>query len=133
MNKTQALTVREKTLYHQIHPFKLAADWGSTPLGLYYFWRHKPIAALAITFGPAIIASWTVMRFVNLEPYRESSFGLYIGKYMTPTMQLLRLAGFGIMSVGAWFHRVWLISTGFAVVLFAWLRGVLFPKQSLQE
>jgi hypothetical protein len=67
------MTLQEKSLYHQIHPLKLATDGGATP-----------------------------------------------------PMQGLRLAGFIVMAVGAWVHRVWLIPLGFDVVVLGWLRGVIF-------
>lgn len=120
------MTRDEKILYHQIHPLKLATDWGVTPLSLYFFWRHKPVAALAVSFLPAIISSWAITQYADLEPYKQSPLGRYLKKYMTPEMQAVRLGGFGITALGAWSHRAWLISVGFAVVLFGWLRGVFF-------
>ncbi|HZQ05289.1 MAG TPA: hypothetical protein VFD70_01830, partial [Anaerolineae bacterium] len=114
------MTLDEKILYHQIHPVKLAADWGATPLALYWFWRHKPFKALLAAFVPAILASAAVIEFANLEPYKNSSLGLYMKQNMTQEAQSVRLIGFVIMAMGAWLHRLSLIPAGLAVVLFGW-------------
>ena len=121
------MTRDEKILYHQIHPLKLATDWGVTPLALYFFWRHRSLSGLLVSFLPALIASWAITQYADLEPYKHSPLGRYIKKYMTPEMEAVRFSGFGIMALGAWWHRMWLIPAGLAVVLFGWLRGVLFP------
>ncbi len=127
------LNLEDKALYHQIHPLKLAADWGSTPLALYWLWRHKLWAGLGVSLIPPVVASWAIMRFVNLEPYRQSAFGHYIRHYMTPPIQGLRLAGFGLLGFGAWVHRAWLIPAGLDVILLAWLRGIIFPDSPLRK
>jgi hypothetical protein len=124
------MTFQEKALYHQIHPAKLATDIGSTPLSLYLFWAHNLIPALLVTFVPAIIASFIIIQTVNLEPYKNSGFGRYLARYMTPLMQALRGAGFIAMVVGAWYHIWWLIALGLVVVLLAWLRGVILPGRA---
>src|SRR5450432_1036923 len=121
------MTIQEKSLYHQIHPFKLLIDIGVTFPALYLFWQHQLIAALIVTFIPSIIASAIVMRFANLEPYKGSSLGRYIHQYMTPVVVALRIIGLVVMCVGAWLQIFWLIPAGLAIVILAWMRGILFP------
>jgi hypothetical protein len=128
MTKAQTLSLQDKVLYHQIHPLKLAADWGSTPLSLYLLWRHKTLPALVVTFMPPLVSSWAIIRFANLAPYKASPFGRYIAIYMTPSLQALRLVGFGVMAVGAWLHRAWLIPLGLCAILYGWLRGIILPR-----
>ena len=121
---------REKVLYHQIYPGKLMADVSASVLSLYFFWRHKPVAALLTMFLPPIIASWIIIQRVDLEKYKHSALGKYLNTYMTRQMEALRMAGNIPMIIGAWYHKAWLMSVGVIMVLFGWLRGVLFPKTS---
>ena len=51
------MTLKEKILYHQIHPLKLAADIGCEPVSLYFFWQHDLVLGLATHFVPPIAAS----------------------------------------------------------------------------
>ena len=124
------MTLQEKALYHQIHPAKLATDIGATPIALYLLWQHSLIAGLIVTFVPSIIASFVIIRFVNLEPYKASAFGRYVGRYMTPATQLARVVGLVGMVVGAWLRLWWLIALSLLLVLLAWLRGVIFPRSA---
>jgi hypothetical protein len=121
------MTVQEKSLYHQIHPLKLLIDIGATFPALYLFWQHQLVGALIATIIPSILASAFVMRFANLEPYKQSSMGRYIQEYMTPVVVSLRIIGLVVMCVGAWLQIFWLIPAGLAIVILAWMRGILFP------
>jgi hypothetical protein len=123
------MTNQERVLYHQIHPAKLATDIASTPISLYLLWRHRPIPAIIATFAPAIIASWLVMRYADLEPYKASPVGAYLTKNMTHTMEGVRFGGLIVMMAGAWYHRPWLFPLGLAIVLFGWLRGLILPSK----
>jgi hypothetical protein len=49
---------REKVLYHQTHPLKLATDIGVTPIALYYLWRHRILVSVLIGFTPPIGFRW---------------------------------------------------------------------------
>ena len=91
------MTREEKLLYHQIHPLKLLADWTAGFVALPLLWRHRLRAALLASFG----------------------------RYMTREMQGVRLAGYLIMSLGAWHRRLWPVPL---VVLFGWFRGMIFPR-----
>jgi hypothetical protein len=51
------MDLREKVLYHQIHPLKLATDISVTPLFLYYLWEHRTVTALLIGFVPPLVVS----------------------------------------------------------------------------
>ena len=72
---------REKVLYHQIYPGKLLADASASVLSLYFFWRHKPVAALLATVLPPVLASWIIIQRVDLEKYKHSSLGKYLNTY----------------------------------------------------
>lgn len=122
---------KEKELYHQIHPVKLAIDIGTTPFSLYFFWQHELLPAVVITLVPSVIASAIIIRYIDLEHYRSSRLGRYITKYMTRTLEGIRFAGFLIMMAGAWLHVWQLIPAGLLVVLFGWMRGVILPGPQL--
>ncbi len=117
---------QEKSLYHQIHPLKLFTDWSTGIIALYPFWQHKLLIALLIAFVPSILISFILIRFADLEKYRQSAFGKYIRQYMTRPVEMMRFAGYALMAICAWIHATWLIPVGLFVILLAWLRGVIF-------
>ena len=124
------MNLEEKILYHQIHPLKLFTDWSSGIIALYPFWQHYLVLGLIIALVPAPIVSFLLVRFANLEKYKESSVGKYIRKYMTRLAEAIRFAGYAMIAVGAWYHVIWLIPLGLIIILFGWLRGLIFPGRS---
>ena len=122
------MTREEKLLYHQIHPLKLLTDCTAGFAALPLLWRHRLRAALLVMFVPAILVSVLIIRYVDLESYKRSALGHYIERYMTREMQGVRLAGYLIMSLGAWHRRLWPVPLGVLVVLFGWFRGMIFPR-----
>jgi hypothetical protein len=114
---------KEKYLYHQIHLLKLFADAGAAFGGLYFLWRHQLAFALVVMLVPPVLVSLLLMRYADLEPYRQSAFGKYIARSMSHAMEAVRLAGMAVTALGAWRHSVWIIVAGIVIVLFGWLRG----------
>jgi len=47
---------REKVLYHQLHPAKLAADVGGSLVSTYLMWRRRFARAMLAAFVPAGLA-----------------------------------------------------------------------------
>ena len=121
------MTPREKVLYHQIHPFKLLADISAEIASDYLFWRRRPVAGFVAALVPPVIVSALVMALVDLEHYRRSALGRYVGVYMTPPAVAARVLGTVVTHAGAWYHRPMLIPVGLAIALLAWLRGILWP------
>ncbi len=124
------MTLKEKTLYHQIHPAKLFVDWSTGIAALYPLWQNHLLPALLIALVPPPIASFLLIRFVNLERYKHSSFGNYVRRYMTRMVEAVRFAGYIVMAVGAWYHVSWLIPVGLAIIVLAWLRGIVIPNRT---
>ena len=122
------LDFSERSLYQQIHPAKLATDISTSLISLYLFWLRDIASGLIVGIVPSIVASVVIIRFVSLDKYKESSFGTYIGRYMTRNMQALRAIGQMVGWIGAWFQLIWIVATGYVVILLAWLRGKLFPE-----
>jgi hypothetical protein len=124
------MTQQEKHLYHQIHPLKLLTDWVAGLLALYFFWRHDFVAAVATALIPAMVVSSLLINFANLERQRASRFGHYVQRYMTRTMEALRLVGYIIMAAGAWYHALFFIGIGLLIILSAWLNGIASGQSS---
>jgi hypothetical protein len=119
------MTLKEKALYHQIHPLKLSTDILAAAVSLYLFWAHQPLPALMLHFAPPLIASWLLIRYANLEPTRQSAFGRYVERNMSRTIEGVRLFGDLVMIFGAWKHDVMLMALGLAVIVGAWCNGFL--------
>jgi hypothetical protein len=114
---------KEKYVYHQIHPLKLFTDIGAAVGSLCPLWRHQLAFALVVMLPPPLLVSFLLMRYADLEPYRQSAFGKYIARSMSHAMEAVRLAGMVVTALGAWHQSLWLIGVGIAIVLFGWLRG----------
>jgi hypothetical protein len=125
--KGRSMTPKEKILYHQIHPWKLAADIGSLPVSLYFFWQHDLFLGLLTHLLPAVVSSILVIRFGNLETLKNSKAGAYLERQMTRPAEGVRLLGDLLTVFGAWFHQPAWIALGIVVVVLAWCRG-WFPK-----
>jgi hypothetical protein len=79
---------------------------------------------------PPIIVSTLIIKWVDLEAYKQSAFGRYLRTYMTPLVVAVRLLGTVVTHLGAWYRRPVLIPLGFVIVWLAWLRGILLPKRT---
>jgi hypothetical protein len=123
------VTPSEKYLYHQIHPAKLLTDWSTGLLALYSLWHHQLAVALVLSLVPPPVASWLVIRHANLDRQRQTGFGQYVARNMTHSMEVVRLAGFVVMAVGAWTRSPITIVLGLAGTLFGWLRGLISPSR----
>ena len=49
------MSLRERILYHQIHPVKLAVDLASGLLSAWVIWNHKLWMAMAVARLPPVI------------------------------------------------------------------------------
>ena len=122
------MRLREKALYHQIHPAKLATDILTEPVSLYFFWRHDLWIGLASHFGPPIAATGLLITLADLAPLKASRLGGYVSRHMTRAVQATRLAGDLVMVAGAWLRSPWIIAGGVAIVVAAWLSGRWLPR-----
>src|SRR6516225_3391796 len=125
------MNFREKRLYHQIHPLKLATDIAVTPIFLFFLSRHRIIQALVVGLVPPVIVSAAMIIWPpDLEGLKNSSLGKYVCKYMTPAIEAVRLLTLVPMGWGAWSHNLGLVALGLLVLLLAWCNGVIFPRPS---
>jgi len=114
------LSLREKVLYHQIHPLKLAVDISGAVASTWLLWRHDLLFGMLATLPPSVVASATMLRWMDFEPQRDSAFGRYVAFHMTHLAEAIRFAGQIVIWVGAWFQVGWLIAAGAAVVALGW-------------
>lgn len=119
---------QEKKLYHQIHPLKLLTDWITGVISLYLLWSHQIVTTLIVMFVPSILVSIIIIKYVNLDKLKKSSFGNYVQRFMTKGMEIVRFVGFAIMILGAWFNLFWLIFCGLIIILAGWFRGMIGKK-----
>jgi hypothetical protein len=129
METRHSMTFRERMLYHQIHPVKLLTDGSSAVIATWLMWTHLWVAALVVAFLPPVLMSSILIGLGRLDEYRASALGRYVAKNLTHTMEAVRLAGLVLVWLGAWYHVVWLIPAGLAVILAAWFRGWLFRSR----
>ena len=117
------MTLKEKLLFHQIHPAKLATDIGAAIVSLYLLWQHQLVIGLLTHSIPPPIGSAAVIRFADLDSYKNTRLGAYLLRYMTPIAQAARLAGDLITVGAAWYQSFAGILFGLAVIAAAWSYG----------
>jgi hypothetical protein len=121
------LEFREKGLYHQIHPLKLAVDVAGGCVSTLLVWEHRLAWAALTGFVPSIVVSALMLRFLDFDRQRDSAFGRYLRVHMTPWAQAVRLGGQLVMWIAAWYRAPAGIGAGFAVIVFGWIHGKLPP------
>jgi hypothetical protein len=124
------MLARDRERYHQLHPAKLVADWGTAIVaGGLLWWRH-PIGALVVGFVPSILISWIFLsgRFDrSLDAIRDGSAARTIAPHLSAGVNAIRFAGLALAWAGCWLHAAWMLPAGVFVILagwwIAWRRG----------
>ena len=128
------MTLQEKKIYHQIHPVKLLTDFGTGFGAVYLLWHEQIILSVLVAFVPSTIVSLYLIAKVDLEKYKNSSFGTYIRRNMAAKSDdWIRFSGFLIMLIGGWVESYLLIGAGFLIILFVWTRGLFLPLPPPQK
>ena len=120
-----ALTPRQRVLLHQIHPLKLATDWGTAIAAAYLLWQHQLGPALIVGLVPPVVVTLALLRWADLGSLGASPLGRYIQRHMTRAMEALRFGGLAFAWLAAWRHWAVGIAAGVLVILAAWARGTL--------
>ena len=123
------MNIIDKTLYHQIHPFKLTTDVITAFAAVYLLWLHLIIEGLVVAFIPSLVISLFMLKLMDFEQQKQSKLGKYIKKYMGRGTDTIRSIGFLVMLVGGWFHFIWLIMLGFLVIILVWLNGLIYRRE----
>jgi hypothetical protein len=124
------MNIFDKTLYHQIHPFKLTTDVIAAFFAVYLLWLHLIIEGLVVAFVPPLIISLFMIRLMDFEKQKRSRLGKYVKKYMGRGTDTIRSIGFLVMLAGGWFHFLWMIGLGFLAILLTWMYGLIFKKEA---
>lgn len=123
------LDFKEKKLYHQIHPLKLATDISVVPPALYFLWQHRFLPAALIGFVPPVLVSAAMMKWTpDLERLKSSRLGRYVKESMTPAIEAVRLLSLVPMAYGAWKHEVRYILLGLVILVVAWCNGLIWRR-----
>jgi len=125
------VVVGDRERYHQLHPAKLAVDWGTAVAAGVLLWSRHPLAAAAVGFGPSVVVSALFLsgRFDRaLEAIRIRPVARAIAPRLSADVNAQRFGGLALSWAGCWFHRPWLIPAGVFVIIggwwLAWRRGV---------
>ena len=119
------LELRDRLLYHQIHPVKLAVDWTTAFGASALFWQHREGSALLLGFVPSIATSVVLVNRVNLERLRNSALGAYVGRFMTRRVEAARFLGLVPLWGGAWRHAPWVMASGVTWIVACWAWGLV--------
>jgi hypothetical protein len=120
-----SLTYSRKVLYHQIHPAKLAGDITASIVSGYFLWQHQLVWGIVIAFAIAIVASLLVMQFCDLEWWAHSRMGRYVAWHMTKPIEAWRMGGQIVAWIGCWYHDWVTVLVGYALVIAAWMAGLV--------
>lgn len=120
------MNLRERVLYHQIHPLKLGTDISAAVVSTVLLWCRHPRLALLVNVAPPIVISSILLRWADLKRQRQSAFGQYIRHAMTWPMETVRFTGNVIILASAWQRRSGLLALGLMVVLAGWVCGSLW-------
>ena len=122
------MNVIDKTLYHQIHPFKMVTDVVAAFVAVYLFWLHLLIEGLVVGFIPSLAISFFMIRTMEFDREKQSAFGKYVKRYMGRGADTARSLGFLAMLGGGWFHMLWLVALGFLIIVGAWVNGLVYRR-----
>ena len=125
------MELHDRVLYHQIHPAKLLTDGVTAVAATVLLWSHRIAWALGVGLLPSILITLVLLRWVDLEPYRRSTVGRYVGRFMTRRIEAARLIGLAIVWSGAWLRRPSVIVVGAAWIAACWLWGIRAPSSNL--
>jgi hypothetical protein len=121
MNK---MTLREKILYHQIHPAKLLIDCATSFASSYLLWEACWTQAGVIAFLPSLVVTLFLLVFGQLECLKDTVLGCYIQQFMTRRIEAARLMGQIVAWSGAIAHILWIVPVGYFIVALAWSNGL---------
>jgi hypothetical protein len=121
------MTRAERLLYHQVHPLKLLVDITTSFASSWLLWEHRWFLAAPVALLPSMAVSAVLVTHADLDRFAEAPIGRWVARHMTPAATAVRIAGQLVMWVGAAAHAAWLLPTGFAIVVFGWVRGAWSP------
>jgi hypothetical protein len=127
-----SLDIRERILLHQLHPAKLVVDWGTGLVAAWLLWDHRLPAGLIVGLLPSILISIYLILRVDLSPYKETRLGRYFLSPLTRPSDPVRLLGLIVLWTGAWFNSIPAAAAGLGIIIFGWVKGLVFKKRGRQ-
>lgn len=124
------MNLLDKIRYVEIHPIKIAVDILFGIVAFYLFWEHYLLTGIAAAYLPTILAAIIIMKYLDLEKYKNSKAGKYILKHKTLTADLSSIIGEIIIWIGAWHHSIYVLLVGLIVYLSSYCYGI-FDKNKL--
>lgn len=108
-------------LYHQIHPAKLTVDISTSLLTTYFLWVGNLTLFYILFLAPSVVATFLLIKFVDLEPFKKSRFGKKLAYSMDGLRTALRAAGQVVAWVTAWHHSGLGVIAGFSLIIAVWV------------
>ncbi len=124
------MNIIDKTLYHQIHPFKLVTDIICAFAAVYLLWLNELVPGIVVAFVPPLAISFFMIRTMDFERQKQSRLGKYVKQHMGRGADTIRSLGLIAMLAGGWFHFLWVIALGLAVIILSWLNGFVFRREN---
>ena len=124
------MTLREKLLYHKIHPAKLSVDVSTAIVAAVLLWQQHLLRAIAVGIVLPVLASACVLLFADLEKQKDSRFGRYVAGRLTRSMEAVLGLGVMLFWGGAWYRSIRYCLVGLLVITLAWRRDTLFKTRS---
>jgi hypothetical protein len=118
-----AVTRGDRTRLHQLHPAKLAVDWGTAVLAGALLWRGHWVAGATVGLGPSIVTTAVFLsgRFDDaLAGIRDRRTARIIARGLSRAVNAIRFGGLAIAWAGCWMHRPWWIPLGTLTIAFGW-------------
>jgi hypothetical protein len=123
-----SLSLREKLLYHHIHPAKMSVDVVAAIAAAVLLWQQHLLRAIAVGIVLPLAASAIVLTFADLGKLTQSRLGVYAGRNMTPAMEAAKIVGVFLSWGGAWYRSVMVCILGLLVIALAWGRDAILAR-----
>lgn len=118
------MNLLDKIKYVEIHPLKISIDVLSDIVAVGLFWKNYLLSGLAIAYLPSMLAAVFIMKYLDLEKYKNSKAGKYILKYKNLSADLSAIIGEIIIWIGAWNQSVYIIILGLLIFITSYCHGV---------
>jgi hypothetical protein len=117
------MTLREKLLYHKIHPAKLLVDVSALIAAAVLLWQQHLLRAIAVGIVLPALASACVILFADLEKQKDSRFGRYVAGNLTRPVEAALGLGVLLFWGGAWYRSTMVCLAGLIVIALTWVRA----------
>jgi hypothetical protein len=124
------MSFRDRLLYHQIHPAKIATDASFGLLALVLLWRQRVVAGILLVTVTSLSSSVWLLIHSDLDRYRQSRAGRYMRVYQTAPVQLARFGSYGMMLAAARRRNTWVLAIGATALPTCWFYGLLLTDRN---